>query len=512
MAGFIYIFSNPSFDGRLKIGISLNDPSTEKLNKFNQLEVLPEPFAVEYYCFVEQHQNLMRDLEKEFNDFRPNIKRDYYILEIPFAINMIRKCADKYGGIKYENFANTNITVNKTNQIDDKTGVISSKDTFELLKLKYPKASLIIDYNDEAKKMYQDLSLRPGGGEIIFLSTLEKNPKIKHDELVNLYDEKFLNRFINPFSNQLANFYFDFLSLSDFKIAEDFLFTYGFLQDTISVEKIFNKLCDKYSIPELSQPKPEKILTKVSQKIINSFGTSNQKNYNLIKSILQTMGFSIAGYQKFGPNGRDLAYEISRDNLILTKTSTRDALYHYLAKDFSLISLENIYNGQKTKLDAEAAIAKLNAQAKKEKLAAAKIKRKQIEIERNKYIAEQKAKAEKEKLAAKAKKEKLAAQAKKEKLAAKVKKEKLAAKAKKAKLDAKAEKAKLDAKNEKAKLDAKAEKAKLDAKAEKAKLAAAALYNIKYRKNEEERLEELKNRKNEQERLEKLKNRIISTY
>ena len=68
MAGFIYIFSNPSFDGRLKIGISLNDPSTEKLNKFNQLEVLPEPFAVEYYCFVEQHQNLMRDLEKEYND------------------------------------------------------------------------------------------------------------------------------------------------------------------------------------------------------------------------------------------------------------------------------------------------------------------------------------------------------------------------------------------------------------------------------------------------------------
>ena len=512
MAGFIYIFSNPSFDGRLKIGISLNDPSTEKLNKFNQLEVLPEPFVVEYYCFVEQHQNLMRDLEKEFNDFRPNIKRDYYILEIPFAINMIRKCADKYGGIKYENFANTNITVNKTNQIDDKTGVISSKDTFELLKLKYPKASLIIDYNDEAKKMYQDLSLRPGGGELIFLSTLEKNPKIKHPDIVNLYNERFLNKFINPFSNQLANFYFEFFSLSDFKIAEDFSFTYSVLKDSISVEKIFNKLCDKYSIPELSQPKPEKIITKVSQKIINSFGTSDQKNYNLIKSILQTMGFSIAGYQKFGPNGRDLAYEISRDNLILTKTSTRDALYHYLAKDFSLISLENIYNGQKTKLDAEAAIAKLNAQAKKEKLAAAKIKRKQIEIERNKYIAEQKAKAEKEKLAAKAKKEKLAAQAKKEKLAAKAEKEKLAAKAKKAKLDAKAEKAKLDAKNEKAKLDAKAEKAKLDAKAEKAKLAAAALYNIKYRKNEEERLEELKNRKNEQERLEKLKKRIISTY
>ena len=199
MAGFIYIFSNPSFDGRLKIGISLNDPSTEKLNKFNQLEVLPEPFVVEYYCFVEQHQNLMRDLEKEFNDFRPNIKRDYYILEIPFAINMIRKYADKYGGIKYENFANTDITVNKTNQIDHKTGVISSKDTFELLKLKYPKASLIIDYNDEAKKMYQDLSLRPGGGEIIFLSTLEKNPKIKHDELVNLLDKSLV---AEPYNNQ----------------------------------------------------------------------------------------------------------------------------------------------------------------------------------------------------------------------------------------------------------------------------------------------------------------------
>ena len=47
-----------------------------------------------------------------------------------------------------------------------------------------------------------------GGGMKLFCGGVGQ----KHPDIVNLYNERFLNKFINPFSNQLANFYFEFFS------------------------------------------------------------------------------------------------------------------------------------------------------------------------------------------------------------------------------------------------------------------------------------------------------------
>ena len=53
MAGFVYVMSNPAFDGRVKIGKSIKDPTADRVSELNNTTAVPEPFKVEYYCYVE---------------------------------------------------------------------------------------------------------------------------------------------------------------------------------------------------------------------------------------------------------------------------------------------------------------------------------------------------------------------------------------------------------------------------------------------------------------------------
>ena len=53
MAGFVYVMSNPGFDGRVKIGKSIKDPTMDRVEELNSTTSVPEPFKVEYYCYVD---------------------------------------------------------------------------------------------------------------------------------------------------------------------------------------------------------------------------------------------------------------------------------------------------------------------------------------------------------------------------------------------------------------------------------------------------------------------------
>ena len=65
MAGFVYILSNPSFDGRIKIGKSSKDPSQGRVDELSSETSAPEPFKLEYYCFVDQYHKLEKLVHSE---------------------------------------------------------------------------------------------------------------------------------------------------------------------------------------------------------------------------------------------------------------------------------------------------------------------------------------------------------------------------------------------------------------------------------------------------------------
>ena len=100
MAGFIYIMSNPAYS-RIKIGKSTKDPTQDRVGELYQTGV-PEPMKVEYYAFVEDENLLERLIHQLFDAERPNKSREFFELDVPTAIESIRKFAAESSPIKYE--------------------------------------------------------------------------------------------------------------------------------------------------------------------------------------------------------------------------------------------------------------------------------------------------------------------------------------------------------------------------------------------------------------------------
>jgi hypothetical protein len=98
MAGFVYIMSNPSFvSGRIKIGKSDRDPEEFRKPELDGTAI-PEPFEVEYYAFVDDHDELERTLHETFNYARVNKSREFFDVPIEEVIEEIKRIAQ----IKFE--------------------------------------------------------------------------------------------------------------------------------------------------------------------------------------------------------------------------------------------------------------------------------------------------------------------------------------------------------------------------------------------------------------------------
>jgi hypothetical protein len=93
MAGFIYIMSNPAF-ALIKIGKSDNpDRRADELNATG----VPERFKVEYRAYVEDPDELEKQLHLIFDHARPNPDREFFNVPIKEVIREIRK-----SGVKFE--------------------------------------------------------------------------------------------------------------------------------------------------------------------------------------------------------------------------------------------------------------------------------------------------------------------------------------------------------------------------------------------------------------------------
>jgi hypothetical protein len=82
--GFVYIFSNASMPGLLKVGFTAKVP-TERAMELNTTGV-PSPFQVEYYCLVEEAATLEAAIHRELAPARQNADREFFRLSLDAAI------------------------------------------------------------------------------------------------------------------------------------------------------------------------------------------------------------------------------------------------------------------------------------------------------------------------------------------------------------------------------------------------------------------------------------------
>jgi hypothetical protein len=93
MAGFVYIMSNPAFPSLIKIGCSDRDPGEFRKKELESTGV-PEPFTVEYWAFIENHQKVERLVHLRFATQRPNKNREFFDCTVGEAVSAIRELGE----------------------------------------------------------------------------------------------------------------------------------------------------------------------------------------------------------------------------------------------------------------------------------------------------------------------------------------------------------------------------------------------------------------------------------
>ena len=91
MIGFIYIMSNPSHPGLLKIGQTGKDPE-ERRKELGSTGVV-EDFVLEYRALSEDYESLEREIHRALASVRTNPKKEFFSISVPEAIDKIREIA-----------------------------------------------------------------------------------------------------------------------------------------------------------------------------------------------------------------------------------------------------------------------------------------------------------------------------------------------------------------------------------------------------------------------------------
>ncbi len=65
--GYIYILSNPSMPGILKIGFTNRETVEQRVRELSSATAVPEPFEVEYYCLTHDVEEIEKKIHQEFS-------------------------------------------------------------------------------------------------------------------------------------------------------------------------------------------------------------------------------------------------------------------------------------------------------------------------------------------------------------------------------------------------------------------------------------------------------------
>lgn len=86
--GFVYILRNKALANKLKIGQSTKIP--EYRAKELSTTGVPSPFYVSYYCITKHAKSAEREIHKELADFRHADNREFFNVDLTYAVKKIR--------------------------------------------------------------------------------------------------------------------------------------------------------------------------------------------------------------------------------------------------------------------------------------------------------------------------------------------------------------------------------------------------------------------------------------
>jgi hypothetical protein len=88
--GYIYILSNATMPGLLKIGYTTKDNIKERVQEISSATGVPEPFTIEYYCLTHKVEEIEGKVHQHFMQMRHSGK-EFFAVDIQEAVMFIDK-------------------------------------------------------------------------------------------------------------------------------------------------------------------------------------------------------------------------------------------------------------------------------------------------------------------------------------------------------------------------------------------------------------------------------------
>lgn len=95
--GFIYVMSNPMFEGCYKIGASTNDP-VERARQLSASSGVPYPYTVAYQRLVDAPFQVEAALHRMLDQYRLNDSREFFRVRLSKIITL----AESYEEVRWE--------------------------------------------------------------------------------------------------------------------------------------------------------------------------------------------------------------------------------------------------------------------------------------------------------------------------------------------------------------------------------------------------------------------------
>jgi hypothetical protein len=114
-SGYVYILTNVSLPGMIKVGRTLRDSRSRARELFTT--GLPTPFQVAFEIFSDEHEKLEADFHQELHDFRISNNREFFKYPLDKAIALLQ---------------------NLNSPPASNESIFQAEDIFESLKQQYP--------------------------------------------------------------------------------------------------------------------------------------------------------------------------------------------------------------------------------------------------------------------------------------------------------------------------------------------------------------------------------------
>lgn len=132
-AGFIYIFSNPSMVGILKVGMSSRVPDIRVADPDLNSTGVPTPFEVEYYAFFDN----MRSAEQEAHIKlkRYHYSKEYFKLSIEEAVAVIENLSQEAKRLYLNEDSSVKISLDNQKTMEKELEIKQARDIHNQMKI-----------------------------------------------------------------------------------------------------------------------------------------------------------------------------------------------------------------------------------------------------------------------------------------------------------------------------------------------------------------------------------------